>query len=71
MKVICDHIDKCVILNGYHKDLCNHSQPHDKYSGCQENLCGLMGRNNINKQVKYTSHRKLKLTKINEKSNLS
>lgn len=68
MKVICKYLDKCKVLEDFHKNLCNHSHPHDKKGGCSESLCGLLGRNNIQIEVCCDSviqyERKKKLEKL-------
>lgn len=68
MKVICEHIDKCKLLDSFNETLCNHSHPHDKKDVCSPSECGFLNEINYNTIVVCKSaiqyERNLKLKKI-------
>lgn len=68
MKVICEHIDKCELLDSFNETFCNHSHPHDKICACSSSECGFLNENNYNTIVVCKPviqyERKLKLKKL-------
>lgn len=66
MKVICEHIDKCKLLDSFNETLCWHSHPHNKKGGCSPSECGFLNDNNYNtivackSAIQYERNLKLK-----------
>jgi hypothetical protein len=70
MKVICNYHHKCKVIEDFNETFCPHSHDHDKKSGCECDVCGLLDNNGIDVKVYCKPatifKRKQKLEKLNE-----